>query len=140
MTGDLNRQLQASRGERADLARVATTVDRLMQAQDRQVVVLDAVDGSGAGGSVIWSPTAGTLVVLSRTLPPPPAGMAYRCWVVHQGTRRPVGDMQFQGTLAYWAGPIAQWGGPIQAGDQFGVSLAPAAGGPAGKPVLEGSV
>jgi Anti-sigma-K factor rskA, C-terminal len=136
----LDRQLQSARGDRAELARVAGVVDRLMQAPDRQVVVLTRTDGSGQGGSVVWSAASGTLVVLSETLAQPPVGMAYRCWVAYGGTRQPVGQMHFAGGLAYWAGPIAQWGGTIQPGDEFGVSLVPVAGGSGGTPVLTGSV
>lgn len=139
-TGSLNRQLQAAQGSRDELARVTGTVDRLMQAQDHRVAILGRADGSGAGGSVIWSPGSGELVVLSEVLPAPPPGMTYRCWVAHAGTRQPVGEMHFQGGLAFWAGPLSQWGGVIEPGDQFGVSLVPAGGGPGGTTVLLGGV
>ena len=140
VTSSVSRQLEAARSQSAELAWVAGTVDRLMQTPDHRVVVLTSTTGGGAGGSVIWSPGSGTLVVLSQTLPPPPAGMTYRCWVLHGGTRQPVGEMHVEDGLAYWAGPLAEWGGVIQAGDQFGVSLVPATGGPSGTPVLTGSV
>ncbi len=139
-TGSLNRRLQAAQGSRDELARVTATVDRLMEEQDHRVAILGRADGSGAGGSVIWSPGSGELVVLSEVLPAPPPGMTYRCWVAHAGTRQPVGEMHFQGGLAFWAGPLSQWGGVIEPGDQFGVSLVSTAGGPAGTTVLLGGV
>lgn len=133
------------------LSVVASTViignglaDRIA-AQDRQIAALEAVtsgtlsitaepdaervdlvatDASLAGGTLLFSPSTTELVVVATGLSEPEAGsgMEYRCWVLVDGQRQPVGKMFFADRLAYWVGDTPAVA-TIAPGATFGVSL-----------------
>lgn len=126
----------------AALAKVATWSHRIDGEPDAEYVVLEgtASGGSGAEGTLAFSPGTKELVVLAQGLPQPAAGMQYRCWVETDGGRRRIGQMFFGGDVAYWVGPVDELTG-VGPGTRFGVSLVPADGDSlAGDPVLLGEL
>ncbi len=135
---DRTRQLDLARADTAALAGLTAALDTILQDPGHQVVGLKTPAGAPAG-SVSWSASNGAVAVLSTALQAPPAGQVYRCWLQQDGTRVPVGEMQFSGSTAYWAGSLASWGWPPAPGDTFTVSMEPAAGGGAGMPALVGT-
>ncbi len=126
----------------AALAKVATWSHRIDGEPDAEYVVLEgtANGGSGAEGTLAFSPGTKELVVLAQGLPEPAAGMQYRCWVETDGGRRRIGQMFFGGDVAYWVGPVDTLTG-VGPGTRFGVSLVPAEGDSlAGDPILLGEL
>ena len=70
----------------------------------------------------MFSPATTELVVVATGLTEPPDGQEYRCWVLVDGMRQPVGKMFFADDLAFWVGETPAIAG--QAGGMtFGVSL-----------------
>ena len=136
---DRSRQLDQARAENAALAGVTATLDQILQDPGHRVATLTTSAGAPAG-SLSWSASNGTVAVLSTALQAPPAGQVYRCWIEQDGARVPVGEMQFSGSTAYWAGSLASWGYAPAPGDRFTVSLEPAAGGGGGTPTLMASL
>lgn len=129
VAADLQGQLEASRAETERLRELSTELSAVLQEPGSQLVSLASGDGT-AGGALALARSSEQLVVVTRALPAPPAGMEYRCWVEVDGQRRAVGTMSFGGGLAYWAG----WVGGLASlppGATFGVSLEPI-GGPGG--------
>jgi hypothetical protein len=105
---------------------------------DAQRVELRAVDGSVARGTLLYSPSTTDLVVVATGLAEPPQGQEYRCWVVIDGERMPMGRMYLADELAYWAGEAPELAG-VAPGSVFGVSLADIGGAGAQRdPVLLG--
>jgi len=135
ITVDRSRQLDQARADSAALAGVTATLDRILQDPGHRVATLTTPAGTPAG-SLSWSPTGGNVVVLTTALQAPPAGQVYRCWIEQGGTRVPVGEMQFTGSTAYWAGSMTSWGYAPAPGDRFTVTLEPVAGGGDGTPAL----
>jgi hypothetical protein len=124
------------------LAKVATWSHRIDGEPDAEYVVLEGTGagGSGAEGTLAFSPSTRELVVLAQGLQEPAAGMQYRCWVETDGGRRRIGQMFFGGDIAYWVGPVDELTG-VGPGTRFGVSLVPADGDSlTGDPVLLGEL
>lgn len=123
----------------AGLSRVTAATVALSGEPDVAQVRLDGTDDRW--GKVIYSPAKGELAVVATGLTEPVAGREYRCWVVVDGERKPVGKMFFGGDLAFWAGP-AEAITDLPADATFGVSLVDAASGSdvGEPPVLEGGI
>jgi hypothetical protein len=91
-----------------------------------------------ANGSLLFSPATTRLVVVATGLAQPPAGKEYRCWVLIDGVRQPVGKMFFADDLAYWVGDTPSVA-TVPSGTTFGVSLTDVGGsGPQTDPVIVG--
>jgi len=119
----------------ADVARWTMRVDGQ---PDARRIALASADGSPTTATVLFSPTSTDLVVVANQLAPAPAGKEYRCWVVVNGVRKPIGKMFFGDSLAYWVGPVPAVAG-LPENAQFGVTLIdPASPDPAAQPVLVG--
>ncbi|MEX2184348.1 MAG: anti-sigma factor [Chloroflexota bacterium] len=106
---------------------------------DRRTASLAATDGSEAQGSVLYSPVSGAIVVVATGVERPPAGSEFRCWVMVDGARQPVGRMYFADDLAYWVGEVPMIAG-LPRGTTFGMSLAPVGGEPGDEPLLVGEL
>ncbi len=118
-----------------DVARWTMRVDGQ---PDARRVMLASTDGSATTASLLFSPSSKELVVVADQLTPPPAGREYRCWVIVNGQRQPIGKMFFGGNLAYWVGPVNAVA-TLPANAQFGVSLIDLANpGQGSPPVLVG--
>ena len=116
-----------------DVARWTLRVDA--QADVRRIQLASAT-GSGATGTLVFSPTSTELVIVADHLTPAGAGQEYRCWVELDGHRTAIGKMFFGGALAYWVGDVPQVAG-LAPGTRFGVSLVDlGANGAPGEPVL----
>ena len=89
---------------------------------DAARVDLVATDDSLAGGTLLFSPSSADLVVVATGLTEPEGGKEYRCWVMVDGERQPVGKMFFADELAYWVGPTPAVS-TLERGATFGVSL-----------------
>ncbi len=132
--------IAAGRETTTELARLASWTLRVGGALDAHRVSLVGAAGSSASGTLLYSPSTTDLVVVAQGLPAAPAGQEYRCWVLLNGSRWDVGQMDVGGGLAYWVGPVAGLG-ELPSGTPFGVSLAEINGPIApGSPVLGGSV
>jgi len=128
---------------------VNNRVDSEMAAQNAQMVALESVTAATMGvagepdaehvdlhgvqntaqtGDLVYSPSTLDLVVVAKGLTPPPAGQEYRCWVMVNGQREPIGKMFFSAHLAYWTGPVQELAG-VSDGATFGVSLVSVSGG-----------
>jgi hypothetical protein len=125
--------------EVAGLSRVTAATVALSGEPDVEQVRLDGTDDRW--GRLIYSPAKGELAVVATGLTEPVAGREYRCWVVVDGERKPVGKMFFGGDLAFWAGPVEAIT-DLPADATFGVSLVDAASGSdvGEPPVLEGAI
>jgi Anti-sigma-K factor rskA len=125
--------------ELAGLSRVTAATVALSGEPDAEQVRLDGTDDRW--GRLIYSPAKGELAVVATGLTEPVAGREYRCWVVVDGERKPVGKMFFGGDLAFWAGPVEAIT-DLPADATFGVSLVDAASGSdvGDPPVLEGAI
>lgn len=123
----------------AGLSHVTAATVGLSGEPDVEQVRLDGTDDRW--GRLIYSPAKGELAVVATGLTEPVAGREYRCWVVVDGERKPVGKMFFGGDLAFWAGPVEVIT-DLPADATFGVSLVDAASGSevGEPPVLEGAV
>ena len=124
----------------AHLGSVTAATLSITAEPDVQRVTLAATDGSAPAGTLLYSPSTTELVVVATDLVQPPAGREYRCWVLRDGEREPVGRMFFAGALAYWIGDVAALRGVI--GDAtFGVSLVDIGGGSLdAPPVISGGL
>jgi Anti-sigma-K factor rskA len=125
--------------EVAGLSRVTAATVALSGEPDVAQVRLEGTDDDW--GRLIYSPAKGELAVVASGLTEPESGREYRCWVVVDGERIPVGKMFFGGDLAYWAGPVEAIT-DLPADATFGVSLVDAASGSdvGEPPVLEGAI
>jgi hypothetical protein len=136
---DRSGQLDRAKADAAALAGVTATLDVILQDPGHQVALLKTPTGTPAG-TVSWSTSEQNVVVLTTTLSAPPAGQVYRCWIEQNGVSVAVGEMQFSGSTAYWAGSLGWWGATITPGGRFWVSLEPIAGGSKGTLVLTGTL
>jgi len=136
---DRTGQLDRAQADAAALASVTADLDRILQDPGHQVALLTTPAGTPAG-SVSWSASDGSVVVLTTALQNPPPGQVYRCWIEQNGARSAVGEMQFSGSTAYWAGRLGSWGDGLAPGGRFWVSLEPIGGGATGTPVLQGTL
>ncbi len=129
----------ASRDREISVLRQATTMTMRIESQPdaRSVPLAATAAGSGAAGSLAFSPATGDLVVVATGLPVEGAGQEYGCWVEVNGERRRLGRMYWGGDIASWAGPAAGLA-DLPPGTVFGVSLGPAGGGTDATPVLTG--
>jgi hypothetical protein len=123
----------------AGLSHVTAATVAISGQPDAQRVSLAGSDDRW--GSVLYSPSTGELAVVASGLTEPINGREYRCWVVVNGERQPVGKMFFGGDLAFWAGPVETLT-DLPADATFGVSLVDtASGSDVGEPpVLESGV
>jgi hypothetical protein len=110
----------------AGLSNVTATTVAISGEPDAQHVRLEGSDDRW--GRVLYSPGTSELAVIAKGLTEPAAGREYRCWVVVNGERQPVGKMFFGGDLAYWAGAVETLTS-LPADATFGVSLVDAASG-----------
>jgi hypothetical protein len=131
--------LAISQETTAELARVTSWTLKVEAEPDVKEVSLVSSTGAAPRGTLLFSPTSTDLVVVANDLAPAPSGQEYRCWVLLNGTRHDVGEMDLGGGLAYWVGPVPGLGN-VPAGTPFGVSLA-TVNGPIspGAPVIGGS-
>jgi hypothetical protein len=136
---DRSGQLDRARADAAALAGVTATLDGILQDPGHQVAVLKSPAGTPAG-TVSWSASDESVVVLTTALQSPPAGQVYRCWIEQNGAGIAVGEMQFSGSTAYWAGSLGSWGSAVAPRGRFWVSLEPVAGGSKGTLVLTGNL
>jgi hypothetical protein len=136
---DRTQQLDQAQADAAALETLTASLDRILQDPGHEVAVLRTPAGTPAG-SVSWSTSEGTVVVLAGTLQSPPAGQVYRCWIEQGGTRLVVGEMRLRGSIAYWAGSFGSWAIDLDPVVRFGVSLEPVVGGSSGAPVLVGTL
>ena len=136
---DRTQQLDSARTEAAALGTVTASLDRILQDPDHKVASLTTSTGASAG-SVSWSVSQGSVVVLAEALQSPPPGHVYRCWIEQGATRVAVGEMQFSSSIAYWAGSVDSWSVAFAPGSRFGMSLESIGGGTSGTPVLVGSL
>jgi hypothetical protein len=123
----------------AGLSHVTAATVALSGEPDAEQVSLEGTDDRW--GRLIYSPGKGELAVIASGLIEPASGREYRCWVVIDGERKPVGKMFFGGDLAFWAGPVETVSN-LPADATFGVSLVDtASGSDVGEPpVLEGAI
>ena len=123
----------------AGLSHVTAATVALSGEPDVAQVRLEGTDDDW--GRLLYSPAKGELAVIASGLTEPESGREYRCWVVVNGERKPVGKMFFGGDLAFWAGPVDTLTN-LPADATFGVSLVDAASGSdvGEPPVLEGGV
>lgn len=115
----------------------ATTLRVSEQPDARRIALAPTTGGSGAAGTLLFSPRTGELVVVATGLAWEAAGQEYGCWVEVNGQRRRLGKMYWGGDLATWAGS-AYGLSSLPAGTTFGVSLGPVGGGDGATPVLTG--
>lgn len=128
--------------ERAIAGLEAVTVATLAVTGQPDVrrVDLAPAGATTASGSLLFSPATTRLVVVASGLTEPPAGKEYRCWVLIDGARQPVGKMFFADDLAYWAGDTPSVAN-VPSGTTFGVSLTDEGGsGPQADPVIVGQL
>lgn len=125
--GRIDAQLADQQRAIAGLQAVTAATLEITGAPDAERVALTAVDGSSISGSLLYSPATTRLVVVATGLTPPPAGREFRCWVLVDGARQPVGRMFFAGDLAFWVGDTPEVA-TLGAGATFGVSLAEVGG------------
>jgi hypothetical protein len=134
----LTRAPDTSSYEVAVLQGVAEATLRLQARPDVVRVELAATSpGAGSAGTVLYSPSSREIVMVASGLAQPADGFEYGCWMEVDGQKRRIGRMYAGGDLEAWAGPVNGLA-DVVAGAQFGVSLAPKAGG-AGTPLLTGT-
>jgi hypothetical protein len=136
---DRTGQLDRAKADAVALAGVTATLDGILQDPGHQVALLKTPAGTPAG-TVSWSDSDQSVVVLTTALQNPPPGHVYRCWIEQNGAGVAVGEMQFTGSTAYWAGSLGSWGNAVAPSGRFWVSLEPVAGGSTGTLVLEGTL
>jgi hypothetical protein len=105
------------------LEKVTTSTLAITGEEDAERVALLSTDGSMTEGTLVYSPSTTELVVTATGLTEPSAGQEYRCWVLVDGERQPVGKMFFADDLAFWVGETPAIAGHAE-GMTFGVSLA----------------
>jgi hypothetical protein len=133
-------QLRAQADVVAALSRVTTWTLRIDSQPDVRRIPLASSNGTGASGTLAFSPASGELVVVASGLAEPPRGQELRCWFDADGQRRPIGKMFFGGGLAYWAGHVDELG-QLPPDSSFGVSMVEIGGDPdSGPPVLSGTL
>jgi hypothetical protein len=136
---DRTGQLDRAKADAAALAGVTATLDGILQDPGHQVALLKTPAGTPAG-TVSWSASDQSVVVLTTALQSPPTGQVYRCWIEQNGAGVAVGEMQFSGSTAYWAGSLGSWGNAVAPNSRFWVSLESVAGASKGTLVLVGTL
>lgn len=116
------------------LTRVVTMTADILSRGGALTASLQTADGS-PGGAVVVSPGSGALVVVSTALSPLEGGARYLCYLERDGVRISIGEMHFDGDVAYWAGPVTDPPDPGRQGDGF-IVLPEGSSGP---PVLSGT-
>jgi hypothetical protein len=104
----------------------------------RHVALGPATSGDRSAGGVTFAPGTGELLVVATGLAPEPAGYAYWGWLESGGQQRLLGAMTWAGGSWSWSGIVDGLASVVTPASIFHVSLAPAAGGPVGDPVLSG--
>jgi len=123
-----------------ELANIATWTVRIAAAPDARQIGLASAAGGIARGSLTYSASSGSLVVIADGLAPAPAGKEYRCWLETAAGRARIGRMYVARNIAYWVGSVANLGS-YAPGTRFGVSLEDLGGVDVGGPaVLSGSL
>jgi hypothetical protein len=105
----------------AGLEAVTSATIEISAQPDVERVNLAAADVD-TSGTLLFSPSTTRLVVVATGLQRPPEGREYRCWVVVNGKREPVGRMFFADDLAFWVGDTPAIS-EIPPGTLFGVSV-----------------
>jgi hypothetical protein len=114
---------QPPTNDAAALAQVTQWSIRIAAQADAVRVVLTSGSGSGAVGTLEFSPSSREVVVVADGLVRPAAGQQYGCWVLINGQRQRLGPMFFNGSdIAYWVGDVDLLA-DVPAGSTFGVSL-----------------
>jgi hypothetical protein len=131
---DRTQQLDRQKAVSSEMAALTSDLALLLQDPGNQVALLKTPDGTAAG-SITWSVSKDSLVVMAPSLASPPSGQTYRCRIVSAGTGWVMGEMKFSGSLAYWAGSLGHWSSSFTPGSVFTVTLEPIGGGN-GTPVL----
>ncbi len=102
----------------------------------RVALVGPSVGGTDRAGTLLYSPSTTELVVSVVGLTRPADGQVLACWVTRaDGSRVRMGQMEFGGGIAYWAG----WSDDLKGtgpGTTFGVTLV----GSDGRPIGPGDV
>jgi len=123
-----------------ELASIATWTVKIAAAPDARQISLASVTGGTARGSLTYSASTGSLVVIADGLAPVPAGKEYRCWLETSAGRARIGRMYVARNIAYWVGDVVGLGS-YAPGTRFGVSLEDLGGVNVGGPaVLTGSL
>lgn len=103
------------------VAAVVATLNRVLAADTHRIAPLRTAGGAVAG-SVAWSRQ--DFAVLASSLPKPPAGRTYRCWLQWAGKSVAIGTMEFAGETAYWTGSVGDWAAiAFDPGTRFIVTL-----------------
>lgn len=111
--------------EATALSELVATMDRVL-AENHRIVEMRAGNGTSAG-SISWS--RHDWVVLTTALAEPPSEQAYKCWLENGERSILVGQMEFAGGTAYWAGSLEAWATfDITPETEFVVTLEPADG------------
>jgi len=105
-----------------ELANIATWTVRVAAAPDARQIGLASAAGGIARGSLTYSASSGSLVVIADGLAPAPAGKEYRCWLETAAGRARIGRMYVARNIAYWVGTVENLGS-YAPGTRFGVSL-----------------
>jgi hypothetical protein len=143
-TGVVRTELASERERSAQLARRTSIALRLLDDPAAIRIPMSGPDGVAGVAVISRDGYAGGLAgaVVSTTLPEPPAGTEYVCYVVIDGERHLVGRMSGDGSMQAWAGPIdlLAEARPGSVGE-YGVLLVPAGTGSVeGVPVMSGSL
>lgn len=109
----------------AGLEGVASSTIALTADPEHRRVPLVGGGRVAATGTLLFSPRTGDIVVVASGLAALDDGSEYRCWVLVDGERLPIGRMYVAQDLAYWVG-VAEVMTELPADALFGVSLAPA--------------
>ncbi len=134
LVADLAGQRDRAQAQLAALVEVATASGQVLAEPDHGQLALQTPAGQ-RGGTLLFGPTSGQLVVWSRALEPPRAGERYDCYLELAGQRTLVGWMHQAGEMAYWVGEVPA-GTPVGIpGQRFLV----VSGEDGGTPVLSGT-
>ncbi|HEX5465720.1 MAG TPA: anti-sigma factor [Candidatus Limnocylindrales bacterium] len=113
----LMQQRDAASAQLAALTHVTTAADRLLATPDHRQMTLHDPSGA-AGGTVLFDPDSGELLVFSAGLGTEAGGEPYDCFVEHGGQRTRIGWMEAAGGVAYWVGGLPA-GTTLASGDRF---------------------
>jgi hypothetical protein len=132
-------QLESQAEALAELS--AATIEVTGRPDVLRVTLTAPASGTTRTGTILFSPSTAELIVSAPGLTQPADGQALACWVTRRdGSRVRMGQMEFGGGIAYWAG----WSDDLKAagpGTTFGVTLIGADGTPVGPgDVLSGTV
>jgi len=115
---------------------VAGETATLLAADDAQELALLDATGKPAG-SLVFSRSAGRMLVTATGLAEPAPGTEYRCWVAVGQARASIETMRWSGSVAWWTGDVTiPAGAPAEMA--YGVSLADVGSSEPGTVVLTG--